>query len=190
MKVLFVPSTFLPSIGGAEIQTHNLANMLCQKGLKIAVICFEKKIPNICKYKKINISNIFINIIYYFEYYFSIDLTLLLSLYLRRQKFSYDIWHFHSLNFKTMIILNAIKKNKKKVCLTLQGADIQIEKEISYGYRLNEKFNTYFLKNLCNVDCFFSISENIKKDLLKVGVDEQKIVNFPNSIVLKKFNQI
>ena len=53
MKILFVPSTFLPSIGGAEIQAHNLANMLAQKDINIGVICFKKKSPtyaNIIKF--------------------------------------------------------------------------------------------------------------------------------------------
>ena len=26
MKIAFIPSTFLPDVGGAEIQAHNLAN--------------------------------------------------------------------------------------------------------------------------------------------------------------------
>ena len=188
MKILFVPSTFLPSIGGAEIQAHNLANMLAQKGINIGVICFKKKIPDICKYNKIYFNNFLINFIYYFQYYMNIDLTFILSLYLQKKKFSYDIWHFHSLNFKTLIILKAIKKNKKKICLTLQGADIQIEKNISYGYRLDKKFNEFFLKTIFYVDFFFSISENIKKDLIDIGIDNKKIILSPNSIILKKFN--
>ena len=31
LKIAFIPSTFLPLVGGAEIQTHNLANMISQK---------------------------------------------------------------------------------------------------------------------------------------------------------------
>lgn len=187
MKILFIPSTFLPSIGGAEIQTHNLANMLCDKGLKVDVLSFEKKFLDIYKYKKVSINNILINCIYYLQYYFGIDLTFILSIYFKRKKFSYDIWHFHSLNFKTLIILKTAKNINKKICLTLQGADIQIDRKIEYGYRLDEKYNNFFLKNLKNVDYFFSISKNIKEDLLKIGVEEKKIINFPNTVVLKKF---
>ena len=32
MKIAFVPSTFLPWIGGAEIQTHNMANKIVNGG--------------------------------------------------------------------------------------------------------------------------------------------------------------
>ena len=31
MKVAFIPSTFLPYVGGAETQTHNIANSLEKK---------------------------------------------------------------------------------------------------------------------------------------------------------------
>jgi glycosyltransferase involved in cell wall biosynthesis len=86
-----------------------------------------------------------------------------------------------------LIILKIAKNINKKICLTLQGADIQIDNKIEYGYRLNKKYNDFFLKNLKNVDYFFSISKNIKEDLLKIGVNEKKIIDFPNTIVLKNF---
>ena len=35
MKVAFIPSTFLPYVGGAETQTHNVAN--CLKENKVDV---------------------------------------------------------------------------------------------------------------------------------------------------------
>ena len=31
MKIAFIPSTFLPIIGGAEIQTHNLGNKIAEE---------------------------------------------------------------------------------------------------------------------------------------------------------------
>ena len=37
MKIAFVPSTFLPHIGGAEIQAHNVANKLVEKGHEVEV---------------------------------------------------------------------------------------------------------------------------------------------------------
>ena len=42
MRVAFIPSTFLPYIGGAEIQTHNLANKLVENGLNIDVLLLDK----------------------------------------------------------------------------------------------------------------------------------------------------
>ena len=39
MKIAFIPSTFLPHIGGAEIQAHNVANKLVEKGHEVEVFC-------------------------------------------------------------------------------------------------------------------------------------------------------
>ena len=38
MKIAFIPSTFLPDIGGAEIQAHNLANRLIEEGNEVEVL--------------------------------------------------------------------------------------------------------------------------------------------------------
>ena len=47
MKIAVVPSTFLPLVGGAEIQTHNTANKLAELGNEVDVFLLEKtKISN------------------------------------------------------------------------------------------------------------------------------------------------
>ena len=46
MKIAFVPSTFLPHIGGAEIQAHNVANKLIEKGHEVEVS------TRLCKHTK------------------------------------------------------------------------------------------------------------------------------------------
>ena len=43
MKVAFIPSTFLPWIGGAEIQTHNTANKLVEQGNTVDVFLLNKQ---------------------------------------------------------------------------------------------------------------------------------------------------
>ena len=42
MKIAFVPSTFLPWIGGAEIQTHNMANKMVEIGNTVDVLLLKK----------------------------------------------------------------------------------------------------------------------------------------------------
>ena len=44
MKIAFIPSTYFPFIGGAEVQTHNLANKLIELGVEVDLIHLEKKI--------------------------------------------------------------------------------------------------------------------------------------------------
>ena len=42
MKIAFIPSTYFPFIGGAEVQTHNLANKLIELGVEVDLIHLEK----------------------------------------------------------------------------------------------------------------------------------------------------
>ena len=93
------------------------------------------------------------------------------------------------LNFKTLFILKILKDLNQKVIVTFQGVDIQINKSINYGYRLNKSYEKRLLSTLNNIDKFISISENIKKDLLDLGVNKDKIIMIPNGVEKKKFLQ-
>ena len=41
MKIAVIPSTFLPWIGGAEIQTHNTANKMAELGNDVDIFILE-----------------------------------------------------------------------------------------------------------------------------------------------------
>ena len=136
MKIAFIPSTFLPIIGGAEIQTHNLGNKIAEEH---EVDIFLLNYTNIKK-KKYNIKTLplfLINIVYLLKYYFYLDFTFFYSIYFKKiiEKEKYNVWHFHSLNYKTLLFINVLSKLKQKIAVTFQGADIQIQKNIGYGYR-------------------------------------------------------
>ena len=79
-----------------------------------------------------------------------------------------DIWHFNFLNFKSLILINVLKNLDQKVVVTFQGIDIQIERSINYGYRLNKKYNNLLKDTLKKIDKFTYISETIKKDLINL----------------------
>ena len=61
--------------------------------------------------------------------------------------------------------------------VTFQGIDIQIDRNINYGYRLNESYEKKFLGVINRIDKFLSISENIKNDLLNLRIDKNKIID-------------
>ena len=91
------------------------------------------------------------------------------------------------MNFKTLYILEILKELNQKVVVTVHGIDIQIDENINYGYRLNKSYEKKFLDAITKVDKFFSISKNIKDDLLKLGINENKIIMIPNGVERKKF---
>ena len=100
-----------------------------------------------------------------------------------------DIWHFNFLNFKSLILINVLKKFNQKIIVTFHGVDLQVDPLIDYGYRLNKKYDSFLKKTIKNIDKFTYLSETIREDLISLGVEEQKLIYFPNSVNIKKFEK-
>ena len=101
-------------------------------------------------------------------------------------KNKYKIWHFIFTNYKSLLIINILKKLDQKIIITFQGADIQIDKKIQYGNRLDAKYEVLLKKTLKNVDLFTAISKNIVKDLKKLNINSNKIIEIPNGTLVSK----
>ncbi len=192
MNIAFVPSTYFPFIGGAEVQTHNLANKLVELGVKVDIVHLDKLFGVKYKYNFLKLNKFLINFVYIFHYYLKLDIRFLLTPYFKKiiANKKYNCWHFHSINYKTLLYIRILKKLNQKVFVTFQGADIQIKKDINYGYRLDKKFDFNLKKNLKYIDKFLSISDEIDLELKKLKVPKSKILYFPNSVEISKFRKI
>lgn len=191
-KIAFIPSTFLPHVGGAETQTHNVANNLQQKKIEVDVYVLNKNLIKNANYKIIKLNKYLINFIFILKYYFNINFDFLIKSYFNKiqNKKKYDLWHFHSVNYKTLIYINVLHTLNQKIIVTLQGADIQIDKKINYGYRLDAKYEKFIKLSFKKVHLFHAISENIKIELIKLGVPKNKILIIPNCTPLDKIKKI
>ena len=136
MKIAFIPSTFLPYVGGAETQTHNVANCLIEKKVDVDIYVLKKEKIQNAKYNIIKLNHYLISFIFILKYYFNINLDFLIKLYFKniQNKKQYDLWHFHSVNYKTLIYINVLNSLNQKVIVTFQGGDIQIDRKINYFY--------------------------------------------------------
>lgn len=192
MKVAFIPSTFLPYVGGAETQTHNVANSLEDNNINVDVYVLNKDQIKNAKYKIIALNKYLINLVFLFKYYLNINLNFLAKIYFKNisMKKKYDLWHFHSVNYKTLIYINVLIELDQKIIVTLQGADIQIDKKINYGYRLDPKYEKFLKSTFKKVHQFHAISNNIKGELSKIGVKKEKIIIIPNCTPLNKIDKI
>lgn len=190
MKIAFVPSTFLPHIGGAEIQAHNVANKLVEKGHEVEVFLLDYANLQNAKYNIFKLNKYLISFVFLLKYYFNLNLSILLRFYFKKiiKDKNISIWHFQSVNYKTLIYLEELKKLNQKIVVTLQGADIQIDDQIKYGYRLDKKYDDYLKYVFKKVDCFHAISKSIKNELLEIGIEEKKIYLIPNCSPLEKIS--
>jgi glycosyltransferase involved in cell wall biosynthesis len=192
MKLAFIPSTFLPWVGGAEIQAHNTANKMIELGNDVDIFLLDQVNINNKKYKIFILNKLLINFVFLLKYYVNINFNLLLKFYFKKicKNKKYDVWHFHSVNYKTLIYIEVLKELKQKIFITFQGADIQKDHEIGYGYRFDVKYENLLKKNIHMVDGIFAISKNIIKDLRFFSYPPEKIFLVPNSIEIKKIKKV
>jgi len=189
MKIAIVNGIYFPEPGGAQTQSHNIANKFYDLGKKIDCYVFNPTNLKNNFYNIIVFNKLITSVVFASYYYFNFDISFFLEVYLKKiiKVKKYDVWHFNHLNFKSLIIIKVLKKLNQKVLVTFQGADIQIEKKINYGYRIDKKYDDFLKKIIKKIDGFASISENIKNDLLSIGVNKKKIFYVPNAIEIKKF---
>ncbi len=191
MKIAFVPSTFLPWLGGAEVQTHNTANKLIEIGNEVDILILKKEDISNKKYNILELNKFIINIVFLFKYYFNIDLTFFLKVYFKKICLNkkYEVWNFQSVNFKTLLYIKPLKDLNQKVVITFHGADIQKDMNIKYGYRFDQKYENLLKKTLKIIDKVYAISDTIINELVLLNYPKDKIVKIPNSVELKKFQE-
>ena len=80
MKIGYIPATFLPWVGGAEIQAHNMANKSQELKNSVDVFLLNNEKINNRKYHIKKLNKFLINIVFILKYYFSIDLSILIQL--------------------------------------------------------------------------------------------------------------
>ena len=189
MKIALIPGAFFPAPGGAQVQVHNLANKLIDSKVEVDCYLFDKTNLTNNKYKIYILNRFILSITFLLKYYFNFEFLYFLKLYLSKiiKLNDYDLWHFNFLNYKSLLLIKILKKLNQKIIVTFQGVDIQIEKEIDYGYRLDKKYDQFLREIVFEVDKFTCLSQTIKNDLKKIGISEEKLILIPNAVDLKKF---
>jgi glycosyltransferase involved in cell wall biosynthesis len=187
MKIAIIAGTFFPYSGGVQVEIHNMANRLVKNGHSVDVYVFKNiKLKNNF-YRIIKINYLFLSLLYILKKFFNLKLHKFFYLFnFRYIELDHEIYHFHFLNFKSLILIEYLKYFKKKVLVTFHGADIQIKKNINYGFRLDKKFNFYLKEIIRKVDGIQCISKNIYEDLTRLNIKRKIIYLIPNSISVKK----
>ena len=191
MKIAFIVGTFFPQAGGAQVQAHNICNKLTEKNIDIDCYIFNKTNIKNNNYKIFLLSKFLTSLVYFFKFYLNINVNFILKNYLKKiiERNKYEFWHFIFLNHKCLILIDCLNQLNQKVFVTFQGVDIQIDRDINYGFRIDKKYDNYLKKIISNINHFFYISKTIKKDLLNLKISENKMSYAPNSVEIEKFKK-
>ena len=68
MRVAIIPGAFFPDPGGAQVQAHNLANILNKKKIKTDLILLSKTNLKKKNYKIFYLNKYLIKLVYIFKY--------------------------------------------------------------------------------------------------------------------------
>ena len=196
MKIAHFPGNFLPTLGGAEIASHNIVQNLSNLGNDVSVIVTDKrahklksKFPEEISYEIISLLPKTLGILKKTN---KLGINFGKLIYKQidslQRKYNFDVWHFNLAKEQALFTLPFLKENKIPSVVTCQGTDIQVLEEVSYGHRMDSWYNKLFEKNIILADHFTAISESVKDEYIKLGVLEKDICDIPNGVDFNKIN--
>lgn len=183
MRICLATSTFLPTIGGAEIAIHHLSNALTQMGEEVVIFAPKNKsLRNFnLGYKIESYPMMYRGKKYIQGYIFATYLIII------QKRYKFDIIHVHKA--KMGYYATKIKKLLKvPIIITTHGGDIQKYYEINYGDRLDPFWNKRIEYAIKNADLLTAIGSSTRRDYLDIGVKEGMIIDNPNGVDLNRFN--
>lgn len=186
MKIVHFPSSFLPTIGGAEIVVHNLALHQLRAGHEVAVITrwgSWRAVASSVPYKVVPLLPRSMMVVHWTRRHGCDGRWLIgkqLMLYQKRYKF--DVWHLHTAYPAAFIALPMLKRARLPSVLTCHGADIQTSPELGYGSRLDPLIEQDTIETLLHIDRAVAISGSIRSEYLNIGVLPERIRDIPNGV--------
>lgn len=182
MRVLMVTPTFYPIVGGAETVVQNLSAELNRIGVHADIMTFNRdqlgrpkwngrteEFDGITVYK--------IPALYWLPIVHSSRINFGINLFPGRFNYlmkKYDILHFHQADFSFPAFSFSVKRPK---ILHLHG--------LRSNYYKQYWLSRTLLKKVANI--YLVLSNQMKKDLITLGISRDKIIPFPNAIDTKVF---
>ncbi|HLB25631.1 MAG TPA: glycosyltransferase, partial [Nitrospirota bacterium] len=178
MRILFYAPTFLPTVGGAEIMLHNLAQTLTRRGHGVTVLAPKVR-------GKDNLVEASYRIVRYqrpSSKRFFVRQTLF---HIAREKLTrgFDLLHCHGAypagfvgaSFKTIF--------RTPLVVRPHGSDILPGEHIRENPRLEKRL----VRALLRADAVIAQSDELRELILALGVPAERVVQIPNGVDLSLY---
>jgi glycosyltransferase involved in cell wall biosynthesis len=103
------------------------------------------------------------------------------------KKYNISLIHAHFAYPEGFVGLLAKKENKKPLIITCHGYDINVLPEIGYGIRLSKKYDALIRLTLENANAIICVSNRLRKEVLKLGINPEKTFVIFNAVDLELF---
>lgn len=188
MKIAHLISQYLPSIGGAQVCVHNVAIELIKKNDCVVVLTTSKDdTSKRYGYPVVRISHWYLRILrvpIIGKYFFWYKLSKL------QKRYSFDIWQVTIGYPLGVYSVGFFRKNKIPCVLRCCGEDVQVNRMLSYGYRLSPHIDNLVKNTYRQFDRVVGMVEGIREEYHGLGIPDEKIRIIPNGVNLERFKEI
>ena len=192
LTIALVTSTFLPSLGGAEMFLHNTAVRLRAYGFRPIVIIPASYALQLRRsgwelpYEIVSLPPKLLSL---FARWPEAGMFAAALYYLWLQKrYNFDVWH-GTIAYPFGVSLIRFARTRRPIphLVRCAGEDIQTVPEIGYGMRLDGRVDRLIRKWLPQADMLVAISDSIAEEYRALGVAEERITLIPNGVDLTRF---
>ena len=183
IKVAMIIQDYLPRLGGAEKQLEALAPLLNKHGIEIEIL--TRRYPGLARFEFIDGVPVYRLPIFKTKALASLIFTLTALPVIRR--LHPDIIHAHGLLSPTTTAVMAKRLlGIPVVSKSLRGGilgDLERLKNNPFGHRRLKMLQKH-------VDMFITISKEIKDELVKNGISQERCTFIPNGVKLDRFQPV
>ena len=187
MKIAFLAFTSIPKLGGAQVFAYNLAKNLSNRSHEVNFYLPRKYYHLISRLpidKKIKVKPIFFNEKFLVN---TLPLIIYWSLLFKQMIHNYDVWQVIGV-YPAGFVARKLAK-RVPVVVRSHGDDIQKDKFLNYGLRLDKTIAKKITCTLNEVTELVALTQTVSKCYKELGVSEKKIVQIPNGIEFDRFRK-
>lgn len=187
MKIAFLASTFLPTIGGAEVLMHNLAIHLQQMGHDVHIITWwgnwlkvRGQLPYpvhpLLPRSHTNNDQIRLNTKGETRSWVSHQIGLYQHLY------SFDVVNIHIAYPMGPLCASTLSRKRIPSVMTCHGGDLLYDESMGYGLRCNPVLGKALVESILACDLVTAHSWLMEKGYRDIGVPQESIMRIPNGV--------
>ncbi len=192
-RVIAMPiSSFLPNLGGAEVGLHNIASKLVERGHRPVVMAPAPHVKRLAEegwrlpYPIEALPPKAWSLLHSAPW---LGFWVLDRFFARMQaRYDFDFWHC-TMGYPTGVALVHFAQRRPEIRYLIRcaGEDIQRDRDIGYGARLDPKVDRMVRAYLPRAQLMIAISDSVAEEYRALGVDETRIRHVPNGVDLDRF---
>lgn len=186
-------SSFLPAVGGMEVGLHNIASRLAALGHRPIVLAPAGNVRALRKAgrqlpydvaafppKMLTLVERAPNLaLHVFDLFFA----------WARRRYGIDVWH-GTMGYPIGVALAHFGRGGRLPALVrCAGQDIQVDRTIGYGMRLDPAVDRLVRRWLCNIPLLVAISDSVTDEYRALGVPDERIVAIPNGVNVARYRK-